>query len=169
MEELALRDDLSSTGASESDEDGVGMTSATSNAAQDGPFRRTIVFGWTALIGAAVAYFAAPVIQDVSSTRLYPAVARVELGKRKEGTKVKTRARFWNPTLFPVKIQSISSSCGCTAATAGERTVRPFGWVDVDVELDTSGLEPKFAKAVQVETTPMGSRTAQIEVRGEVF
>jgi len=132
------------------------------------PSARRPLAGWLAIGGGLALYLLAPVAGAVSQTRLYPSTVEIHPSTVKRGSIIRTQARFWNLSLTPLTIQSVSSSCGCTAAAASKRRIGPLGSAVIRIQLDTFGVDRSYAKDVHVEVTPMGHAPATVTLRGKL-
>lgn len=68
----------------------------------------------------------------------------------------------------PLEIESVTTSCGCTAALPTERRVRPGGRSQIDVTYDSRGKMGETHKVVRVATNDPKEPVVHLVVRGLV-
>lgn len=87
-------------------------------------------------------------------------------GNVAQGDKPAYRFKFSNEGTAPLEIRNIQSSCGCTAAVAGQKTIEPQGAGEIDVTFNSAGRSGSFQKSVRVVTNDPASPTVELKILG---
>ena len=91
-----------------------------------------------------------------------------DFGLLVQGTTVQHSFAFRNAGRGPLEIQSVNTSCGCTAALASDKVVPPGAGSRVDVVYDSRGKLGDLSKDVRVWTSDPGHRMVLLRIRGKV-
>jgi hypothetical protein len=67
-----------------------------------------------------------------------------------------------------LKIDTVSTSCGCTAAVPGERIVKPGGSTPLHVELQTRSAVGKIERTVLVRSDDPTTAVFEVKVKADV-
>lgn len=67
-----------------------------------------------------------------------------------------------------LKINKVSSSCGCTAALVSERRIAPGGEGELKVTFNSAGFQGKVAKYVYVESNDPAQPKKQLTISAEI-
>ena len=75
-----------------------------------------------------------------------------DFGNVQEGKYYVATIKITNAGDGDLEIKNVTTTCGCTAALVTDKIVKPGKTTIMKVELDTSGREGKFVRAVNIHT-----------------
>lgn len=87
-------------------------------------------------------------------------------GKIPQGKPVYHSFEIFNKGVFPLKLDNVSASCGCTTPEWTKDPIPPGGKAQIKVGYN-SAAEGTFEKYITVQYN--GSSTKQIKIKGEVW
>ena len=93
--------------------------------------------------------------------------SHVDLGAINEGESKTGELIVFNRSRYPVSIDQVAASCGCTAATVADEVIPPGGNSTLRVELSPQGRRGAFGSSVSVEwseKTSASPRTGKTKV-----
>lgn len=89
-----------------------------------------------------------------------------DFGRLAQGSQVSHRYTVTNSSDQPLSIESVQSSCGCTAALVAEKNLAPGQSSAIEVRFTSGKLSGPFHKTVRVSTRPEG--TLVLSLRGSI-
>ena len=93
-----------------------------------------------------------------------------DFGKVYRGTVVQHTFTLRNAGDDVLKIEGIQKDCGCTVAKIEQQAILPGGEMDVDVKINTIGLdEGPLEKSVRIQTDDRGEPETILTMRGELM
>jgi len=114
----------------------------------------------------------APSSAQKPATAARPAISfdeRVhDFGVVNEGTVLKHKFVIKNTGKAVLKIENVSTSCGCTAATAGVDEIPPGGSGPLEVTFHTNLFSGPGSKGIQVATNDPRNPTSSLEIKYDV-
>lgn len=91
-----------------------------------------------------------------------------DFGRVAEGEKLRHVFPVKNTGDAPLVIDSVSTSCGCTAAVIKEKQVPPGGVTEIEVTFNTTHRRGKNHKVITVLTNDATTPRTQLEIHAEV-
>jgi hypothetical protein len=67
-----------------------------------------------------------------------------------------------------LKIDNVTTSCGCTAAIPGEKVIKPGGSTPLHVELQTRSAVGKIERTILVRSDDPGTGVFEVKVKADV-
>lgn len=92
-----------------------------------------------------------------------------DFGSVVQGTKVEHDFVIRNAGNEDLKIESVVASCGCTATTASQESIRPGEEAKISVAFDTTGFSGEKIKTVRLVTTDMDKPSAILTMKGSIL
>lgn len=92
-----------------------------------------------------------------------------DFGTFAEGSEVRHDFVFRNAGDAPLRILSVKTSCGCTAAAASPKPVKPGKTGKIDVSYDSRGRAGLFHKEVRVTSDDPSSPTVDLQIHGQAM
>jgi hypothetical protein len=94
--------------------------------------------------------------------------AEVNFGKAAQNKTLTKEFTIHNLGKEDLIIQDVSTSCGCTAAVAGEKTVKAGGTTPLHVELQTRTAVGKIERTVVIRSNDPTNHAAVVKVQADV-
>lgn len=91
-----------------------------------------------------------------------------DFGDVPHGSRVHHDFVFKNTGDAPLKIQSVKTSCGCTAAAAKAGTIRPGKEGKISVDFDSTGRRGNIDKEVRVWSNDPAVPVVTLRIRGRI-
>ncbi len=89
-------------------------------------------------------------------------------GTVSEGEIVTHRYVVKNTGDAPLNIKNVSTSCGCTAANAGEKVVQPGGETYIEASLDTAHRHGRVIKTINIDTDDPDKPRSTLSIGAEI-
>jgi hypothetical protein len=91
-----------------------------------------------------------------------------DFGLVNEGTALRHLFQVKNNGTAPLVVSEVSTSCGCTAAVLGTKTLPPGGITPLEVTMDSHGARGKGARSITVRSNDPRQPTSVLEIRYDV-
>ena len=92
-----------------------------------------------------------------------------DFGKVPQGPQLQYNFKFKNQGAFPLKIDKVQTSCGCTGATVGEKTEYQNNESgEISVTFNTQGREGKQEKTIIVFTNELTNPSKTISITCDI-
>jgi hypothetical protein len=88
-----------------------------------------------------------------------------DFGKIKQGDVVSHKFVFKNEGNAPLKINKVTSSCGCTAALVSQKKVAPGGKGEIKATLNSRGYRGNLTKYIYVESNDTNQPTIRLTIK----
>jgi hypothetical protein len=92
----------------------------------------------------------------------------VNFGKAAQNKTLTKEFTIHNTGKEDLVIQDVSTSCGCTAAVLGEKTVKAGGTTPMKVELQTRTAVGKIERTVVIRSNDATNRSLVVKVQADV-
>jgi len=94
--------------------------------------------------------------------------AEVSFGKASQNKTLTKEFTIHNTGKEDLIIQDVSTSCGCTAAVLGEKTVKPGGTTPMKVELQTRTAVGKIERTVVIRSNDTANHALVVKIQADV-
>lgn len=91
-----------------------------------------------------------------------------DFGRTKQGKSLTHVFKFTNTGTSLLKIERVTSSCGCTAALVSKESLRPGEEGEIKVTFNTTGYEGEITKYIFIETNDTANPRQQISVSASI-
>ena len=91
-----------------------------------------------------------------------------DFGQVEQGEKVTHAFRFTNQGNQALQVQSVKTSCGCTAAVSASSTIPPGEAGTIQATFDTKRFAGQKAKSIRVHTNDPLSPVTTLTIQGEI-
>lgn len=88
-----------------------------------------------------------------------------DFGKIKQGEVVSHKFVFTNEGDAPLKINKVTSSCGCTAALVSQKNLAPGGKGEIKATLNSRGYRGNLIKYIYVESNDPNLPTTKLSIK----